>query len=108
MPDYKLIIQVSGVEEIPFTLKITGSDESYPQDHFKRHNISSKLTYIINQAHREVSQNQLNYIINEWINGIKQNRRVVTVKAALERVVADTTNPARESFDNDSKIFLKE
>jgi hypothetical protein len=43
MPEYKLIIQVPGGEEIPFTIEITGSDESYPQDHFKRYNGSISL-----------------------------------------------------------------
>ena len=100
MPNYKLIIQVSEGEEISFTINITGSDESYPQDQFKRHNISSKLTYLINQAHREVSQSQLSYIVNEWINGIRQNRRVVTVKADLEVSITHPNSLSENSLDD--------
>lgn len=103
MSEYTVKIKIPDAgKEIPFSLTLNGSDESYPQDYFKREDVRSTLRQTIEtQAHREVGQDKLKYIIDEWIQQIEKGRHIVTVKVDLDIMTSNRFNfQAEQSPDN--------
>jgi hypothetical protein len=94
MPEYKILIKnPDGGRDINFSVILTGSDEDYPQDYFKRENISSRLREAIkSQSYRDVSQENLKLVINEWLKEIKNNRRLTSIKVNLDIGTANRTD----------------
>lgn len=87
----KLKIPNAGNKEIYYSVNLTGTDRSYPEDYFNtridrgKANCLSLRQAIENQSLRQVTDEQLEQIIHNWNHGIKYGKsNTTTVIISLE------------------------
>ncbi len=84
MSEYTVVVRIvqAGNREINYSIQLSGLDENYPDDYFRRENHRLAISQAIEQqSAKKVSPANLNSIIDTWILDIKSglHRTVVTL-----------------------------